>query len=261
MHIESLAYSATAPGAGGAAAAAVTGDSLTIKNSNGPAKILAWWADNQTAGFHQLIFPSGHDTTRGMRTRVRASEVDQLLADGVGPVVQPQELLSMTIAGSATAGDVELGNFLIAYDNLPGVTARHIGWDELQRRQEKLTTIDMAITGAAAGWTGSAPINSIVDLLNANRDYAVLGCGISVETCSVGLLGPDTGNVRISMPGNDTDNTTPLNWFPLLSRANNLPCIPVINSGNKASTFLSILQDENNITPTVSLYLALLRNK
>ena len=259
MHVELLSYSATAPGAAGAAAAAVTGDSLTVKNSRGPAKLIAWWADNQTAGFHQLIFPSGHDTTRGIRTRVRSSEVDQLLTQGIGVTVQPQELLSLTIAGSATAGDVESGSFLVAYNDLPGVNSRHIGWDELTRRMEKLTSIDMTITGAAAGYTGSAAINSSVDLLNANRDYAVLGCGISAETCTVALVGPDTGNVRIGMPGNDTDNDLPLNFFPLLARAFDLPCVPVINSGNKASTFLSILQDENNISPIVSLYLALLR--
>jgi hypothetical protein len=259
MHFELVSYSATAPGAAGVAATAVVGDSLIVKNSRGPAKILAWWADNQTAGFHQLIFPSGHDTTRGIRTRVRASEVDQLLSQGVGVVVQPQETLSMTIAGSAVAGDVESGSFLVAYNDLPGIAQRHIGWNELDARIEKLTTIDMAITGAAAGYTGSAGIATIVDLLNANRDYAVLGCGISLETCTVALLGPDTGNVRIGMPGNDTDNDLPLNFYPMLARAFDMPCIPVINSGNKASTFLSILQDENNITPTVSLYLALLR--
>ena len=260
MHFELVSYSATAPGAAGAAAAAVVGDSLTVKNSLGPAKILAWWADNQAAGFHQLIFPSGHDTTRGLRSRVRASEVDQLLPTGLGITVQPQEALALTISGSAVAGDVETGSMLIAYNNLPGVTSRKIGWQDLEKRVEKFTTIDMPITGVAAGYTGSATIASSVDLLNANRDYAVLGCGISLETCTVTLVGPDTGNVRIGMPGNDTDNDLPLNFFPLLSRAFDMDLIPVINSGNKASTFISILQDENNIVPSVSLYLALLKS-
>lgn len=259
MHVELVSYSATAPGAGGAAAAALSGDSLVFKNARGPGRVIAWWADNQTAGFHQLSFPSGHDTTRGLRVRVRASEVDPLLPIGVGFYVQPQETISALIAGSATAGDVESGSMLVAYDDLPGTSQRNIGWQDLQRRMEKLTSVDMAITGAAAGYTGGAAINSVSDLLLANRDYALIGGTIGAETATVWVAGPDLGNLKVGFPANETDDELGLNFFSQLARAFDLNCIPVINSGNKASTTVGILQDENNITPTVTLLLALLK--
>ena len=261
MHIELLSYFTTAAGASGAAAAAVSGDSLVVKNCNlakGPAQVLNWWPSNQAAGFHQLTFPSGHDTTRGIRERVRITEIDLLLPLGIGFPVQPQETISATIGGSATAGDVETGSLLLFYPDLPGVTQRTIDWPTLQKRLLKITTVDMAITGAAAGYTGSAALNSIIDLLMANQDYALLGITTSLATGAVTVKGPDTGNVRVGVPGNATFTDIGIDFFCYMARAFGLPIIPVINSGNKASTFVEILQNENNITPTVTLMLGLL---
>lgn len=258
MHIELVSFSATAPGSGGAAAAALAGDSLVVKNGIGPAHIVAWWADHQTAGSQQLSFPSGHDTTRGIRQRVRAGEVDQLLPEGISVPVQPQETLGITIAGSATAGDVEIGSMLLLYPDLPGSGFRGITFEELLRRKAKLVTVDVTLTGAAAGYTGSEAINAETDLLLANRDYAVLGGHVSAESATIAIAGPDTGNVRIGFPANDLEPEMGTNFFPRLARAFQAPIIPVINSGNKANTLVSFVQDENNISPGVTLMLALL---
>jgi hypothetical protein len=73
------------------------------------------------------------------------------------------------------------------------------------------------------------------------------------------MRGPDTGNVRIGVPGNDLDNEQAATFFAMLSRAYDEPMIPVINSGNKGSTYIGALQDENNASPVVSWYLALLK--
>ncbi len=258
MHLEAIAYSATAPGAG-APAAAVTGDSLVIKNSKGPAKILAAWGRQQVEGFQQFSFPSGHDTTRGYRVNVEAGLPQQLLCTGIGMEVQPQELVSITIAGSAVAGDVEQGLLMMHYDDLPGVDGRFITWEQVKSRAQLHTTVSATLTGTAAGWTGSELITAESDLLRANRDYAVLGATTNTLCAAVAISGPDTAYQRCPVPGNPDTSQELQDWFSYIARAYGRPMIPVINSGNKASTFISFLQNEDNITPLVTLYLALLK--
>jgi hypothetical protein len=259
MHIEVIGFSATAPSTG-AAAAAFTGDSLVVKNSKGAANIIGWWADQQLAGYQQLTFPSGHDTTRGIRTRVVASEVDLRWPMGVPIAVQPQELLTVSIAGSPTAGDVEQGAFLLMYDDLPGVNARLIDWNELMRRGVSNTTIENTITTTAGpGWSGAELITAESDLLHANTDYAIVGMQCSVECLALAIQGPDTGNVRIACPGNELDNDFTNGFFGMLSRALGRKTIPVINSGNKSSTFLSAAQDENAAAVPMTTFLVELR--
>jgi hypothetical protein len=259
MHIELLSYSATAPGAAGAAAAAITGDSLTIKNAKQKAQILAIWALNQTAGFHQLTFPSGHDTTRGFRVNVAASEVDMRLPIGLSLDVEPQETITATIAGSATAGDVEIGSMLVKYDDLPGVTARLKKWSEVSRQMEKLTTISFTLNSTAAGYTGEELINAESDLLMANRDYALLGFEVNTEIAAVYIRGTDTGNVKIGCPGNEQYPELTQGFFGMLSRAYDEATIPVINSGNKNSTYFGALMNENATGSLVTAHFALLK--
>lgn len=257
MHLETITYQATQPNTGGAASA-VTGDSLVIKNSKGPAHILNLWGFNQVDGFHQVVFPSAHDTTRGFRADINATDPNFRLTNGLGMDVEPQETMTITIAGSNTAGDVESGSALILYDDLPGVTARMMRWSELVRKLEKVTTISATLTGAAAGYTGSELITAESDLLRANRDYAVLGITTDVACATVSVRGPDLGYQRASLPGNPDTSQQLQEGFCLLSRAFDLPLIPIINSGNKAATFIDFVQNENNVSPLVTIYLALL---
>jgi hypothetical protein len=258
MHIELVSFSATAPGASGAAGAALAGDSLTMKNSGGAGKLIALWAKFQTTGFLQLAWPSGHDTTRGLRLRVKSGAVDNLLPEGLPPSVEPQETLTATIAGSATAGDVESACALVFYPDVPGMSQRGIDWNALQRRFEKLVTVDNSMTAAAAGYTGEEAINADSDLLQANRDYAVLGCEVDTAIAAVTMRGPDTAGVKIGMPGNPDDNENTINFFPRLSRAFGQPIIPVINSGNRANTLVGLVADENTPTVKATFHLALL---
>jgi len=257
MHTELLSWSATAPGAGPTAAAAVTGDSLTIRNGMGGSPLLvAIWARQQVAGFQQIAFPSGHDTTRGYRFNVGINEQDLAIPMGLDIEVQAQETMSVSISGSAGAGDVELGCALVHYPNLPGVTQRMISYEQLKSRMTKMTTISSTISGTAAGYTGTELITAESDLLRANTDYAVLGITTNTACGAVGLIGPDTGFTRIACPGEAEDGEEMSGFFCKLSRAHGMPFIPVINSGNKASTSIFILQDENNITPLITVFLA-----
>lgn len=258
MHTELVSFSATQPNAGGAAAA-LAGDSLIVKNGKGPARIIAWWPSQQVDGWQQLVTPTMHDTTRGFRQVVEANTIVNLLQPGLSLEVQPQETMSITIAGSNTAGDVELGMMLLHYPNLPGVEARGLTWSQLKSKMELLTTVQMTITGAAAGYTGGELINAESDLLRANRDYAILGATTSTACGAITIIGPDTGYTRVAVPGQAADADIGLDWFCSLARAQELPLIPVINSGNRNATTIGIVQNENNVSPVISLTLALLK--
>jgi hypothetical protein len=173
--------------------------------------------------------------------------------------LQPQELLSITIAGSNTAGDVETGHLLLHYDDLPGVTSRSIDWDDVLRRGEEQVTVQASIAGSGAGYSGSEAINADSDLLRANRDYALLGMETYTPCGAITLSGPDTGNVRTGVPGNDVRPDLCGNFFAMLSRAYNKKLIPVINAGNRASTNIGVAMNENAGATVVSLNLVMLR--
>jgi len=260
MHLETILAQATAPGSSGAAAAAATGDSLTIKNSLSEAQIVCVVGKSQLDGWLQVIKPSGHDTTRGFRAVVDPANIANLFAAGLGLGVRPQELLSVTLAGSGTAGDVESAVMLVHYQDLPGVSGRYIDFEELRSRADmgKLNTIQATLTGSAAGYTGKELITAESNLLQANRDYAVLGITTNIPCAGICISGPDTGYQRATVPGAVGDGDFGRDFFCSLSRAMGLPLIPVINSGNKESTYLEFIQDENNISPQVSVMLALL---
>jgi hypothetical protein len=259
MHIELLSYSATAPGAAGAAAAAIGTDSLTVKNGKG-AKMIGAWATNQLAGFHQISFPSGHDTTRGYRCDVLTGSSPAVFPLPMQMDVQAQELLSVMVAGSAVAGDVEQGAILMHYDDLPGISQRLITPAQLQSRAELLTTIQQQVASAAGPSYGTpALITAGSDLLRANRDYAVLGFTVRTNVHSVYFIGPDTSNLRVGCPGIANRPDVMAQFYIVMSNLTGRPCIPVINSGNKSSTFLGVVTDENAGNFNVTMQLALLK--
>lgn len=262
-HIELLVCSATAAAVAGSAATAVSGDrdSLTIKNAE-RARIIAGWCDMQAAGAVQIVRGTGgHDTTRDLRFRVPASEVELLWQEGIAQNVEPQETLAVTLFEAATAGDVATLAMLLEYDNLKGIEQRLMTWQELQSRALGFTTVDATLTAAVgpAFITSEELITAESDLLKANTDYAVLGYRVSVECAAVYLRGPDTGNLRVGGPGNDLDGQLTVNWFASLSRQFGRAMIPVINTGNKASTFFGCHQDENATAVPVTWYLARLK--
>lgn len=258
MLLDSIGVIATAPGAAGAAGAAVTGDSLTIKAGTPGTNIwmLGYSALNQTAGFHQLTAPSFNDTTRGLRWTVPAA-----LATLISPLkllqpLQPQLVLTSLIAGSAVAGDIEQGCIQVLYEDLPGQAGRYI--DEatlMQRAVREMTIVQTPATGAAGGWSGSAAINSASDLLRANTDYAVVGITTSVAACAIGLRAPDWANARVAVPGSTTFLREGARWFLDLSEATGIGLIPVFNSANKGAVNLDAMVDENGADPIVTVHL------
>jgi len=261
MHIEAVGFSATAPGSSGATASAFSGDSLTTKNKRegSRAMLAALWGLNQTAGWQQVTWPTAHDRTRGFRYPVPASQVSIGVYGFLAPKVEGQEDITATIAGSATAGDIEIGVALMWYEDVPGIAGRLIGADEAKSRVEKITTVFATLaTGTSGGWSGSEVITAESDLLLANRDYAVLGAVVQDRCAAVGLRAPDWGGQRIAVPGEPNDAELTSRFFVELSARMQLPAVPVFNSGNKGNVLLDAAQDENGTDVDVAWVLGLL---
>lgn len=262
MHLEAVGFGATAPGASGAAAAAFTGDSLTIKNARTGSRILivGHISDQQTLGWQQMTHPSGHDTTRGYRASVPTGVTGNLLPVGLSIPMQPQELMSVTILGSATAGDIEQGVFLVWYEDSPFVVGHLITNDELMSRAVDVTTVQLSLaTGTAGGWSGSEAINADSDLLRANTDYAILGVTSTAECLAVGIRAPDFGGQRVAIPAGAGWQQEQAEWFPRLAQETKLPMIPVFNSANRANILIDAAQDENGADFVGSIILAQLK--
>ena len=258
MHIEIVTLKATAPGSSGAAATANTGDSLVVKNGKGVIKTLATWATRQTAGFTQTITPSSHDTTRGYRAGVQAGQAMFTTPLGESLEFTGQETIAQTIAGSATAGDIELDSLLMFYADFPGITMRTITDGHMHSRLDMMTTVEASVAAVATGEYSQEAITADSDLLKANRDYAVLGMSSRTAAHALTIQSPDFGNIRVGVPGFLRPEITS-QFFALLSRIHGMACIPVFNSGNKAQVNIGFVADENAAATLVTVYLALLK--
>ena len=259
---ELIAMQATQPNTGAAPTIAPGSGTTTlqIRYSTKRPKIRQQWTKNQTAGFFQAILNSQHDTTRNYRFNVAAATMAFQLAWDLPSLCNPNETIVPTLSGSNVASDVETACILMEYEELGGMEGAYIGAKELADRFSGIqTTVDMPLTGAAAGWTGAAAIDSVTRLLRAGEEYAVLGITTDVACAAVAIQGPCTGNYRFGFPGDTTQIERQHQLYKLASALSGTPMIPVLNASDAGSTQLSFLQDENNITPNVTLHLALLK--
>lgn len=227
-------------------------DTLVVRKAINP-RLLNFWVDAQTtAGTLRIFSPLMHDAAQGLRFDDVLSEVDPLLAYGFYQPLQSQDTLTVQLSGSAGAGDLDSVGLLFYYESLPGSEGRFI--DESTARERAVQPFDIENTlalGTAGNWSGEEAINAEFDLTKAETDYCLVGYQTDTECTSLGWRGPDTGNIRASGPGNETDKHYTANWFQMLSREYGLPLIPVINSANKAATLIAGAQDENGADPTV----------
>lgn len=258
MHIEIQTFQATAPGAAGAAGAANTGDSLTIKNGRGKIEVLSAWSTRQLAGFSQFNTPSSHDTTRGYRVGCPLATGELTMALGNSMRVEAQETIASLMAGSVTAGDIELDSLLVYYENFPGIDMRSTTPQSAMSRAEKITTIESSVASVATGQYAEEAITADSDLLQANRDYAVLGMSARTVSHALTLKAPDFGNIRVGVPGMLRPEISQ-QWFMLQSKAHNLPLVPVFNSGNKGNVLVGFVMNENAAATVITLHLALLK--
>lgn len=257
--LDTVTSTGTAIGATLATTTIAPGDSFQIKNAalNTDVFLLNFWTDNQVAGEVRIRSPKLHDNVDAIRARAQIGVLKALMPFGAPQKLYPQDVEIVELSGSAVAGDIESVVQMIYYASLPGQDARLFTWDQVRPRIRNILGVRLAITiGTTAGYNGSRAINGDVDLLKANQDYAVLGMTTNTETAAVCLRGPDTANLRVSVPGEPDLTEDTAWWFRLLSIHYGLPTIPIINSANKGGTLIDVAGDENGGTANVVVWLA-----
>src|SRR5439155_4853976 len=236
--LDTVTATGTAIGAALAALTINAGDSFTIKNASLSSDVwlLNFWVDAQLAGIVRIRSPKFHDNTDAIRSRTRVNCLEPLLPWGFPQRLTPQDTEIVELQGSVTAGDIESVVQVIYYADLPVQAGRFLTYDAARQRMANFFGNRLAITvGSTAAYSGARAINAVQDLLKANTDYAVFGMTSDLRVSAICLKGPDTGNVRVSVPGG-ADVLGALrygaDWFRWLSLGYSMPLIPFINSAN-----------------------------
>ena len=256
--LEAISGYVTAPGTTQTALTMSSGDSRTVKSAKPGSKILllAAWADNQGAGTLRIFSSRMHDAAQGLRLRVTASEVDNLLPEGAIQKLFSNDSITIDLSGSATAGDVESAVLLFYYEDIDGHDSKLITHDELQKRGMNEMAVENTLAlGTGGGWTGAEAINVEFDQIKADAYYALAGFIVDGECAAVAWRGPDTANARVAGPGNELDRNITKSWFVDLARRFNMALIPVFNGNNKGTIQVDGMQDENGTDVLVNTIL------
>lgn len=238
LAIDTVGFVATNPGAS-AAGTMLIGDPAAVRNfqSTDRAYIMELFRQGATEGLVAARSPLLHDAVRGVQFTPSETPSALLLPRRGNQPVKAQDTIQYFIGGGGA--EVDLGGSQIWYSNLPGIAARLHMWGDLDPLIVNIEVVEVDFnTNATAGQWADTVITTTQNLLKANTDYAVLGGIVDVAVCMFGIKGPDTGNLRICMPGVVRSEVTS-EYFARFSDDNGIPYIPVINSANQGSTFLS----------------------
>lgn len=267
--LEIIAGFVTAPDTTQTALTMAAGNSLTVRAAapNAPVRLLTAWVDAQLRGVCRVRSPKLHDNVQGIRFATIASMPQPPIDPMFSQTLYSQDVLTVDLSGSATAGDIETFAALIRYDDLPGQNARLVLPSDVKARMVNLVTVENTLaTGTAGGWSGEEAINADFDLWKANTDYALLGYTVSPvagqtvgECAAVRFRGPDTGNLGVGGPGMEDMRHLTGRWFVWLSERSGLPCIPVFNSANRGGTLVDAATDENGLDVIVTSFWAELK--
>lgn len=247
---ETIAASATAPGAGGAAMAAVTGDSLRIRDAKS-AQIVDMGALRQASGRTRLTSPLLHDNTVGL---MYPSAIDsRWLRMPLPQELAPQDTLSLNATGSAVAGDVELFWATVRYEEIGGIDGRFTNKENVRKKAVEFYMPELTIVTTGAGWTGSVTLASANDAWKANKDYAIIGIvprEAQANIAGIGLVGPDWGNLRIMVPYDQVQAEACGRYFWDIMDDD---AIPVVNASQRSNVTLTGLGNENAATVVFAL--------
>lgn len=254
--LDTIVTSAVNPGAGPATFAASPGDSLVVRNfaPASEAKLIQITRRGATTGFFRVRSPLLHDNVRGIMVTTGQTPSLFALPERVSQPLYAQD--GLIAEGSGGAAETDLGILTVWYRDLIGVAARlHMGGD-VESIIKSIKPVTVAVTSSATiGTWVDTVITTTEDLLHANTDYAVLGFVTNVALGYVAVKGQDTGNLRVGGPGSiNVEDTS--DYFADQSAFHNIPYIPVFNSANKGSFFVSVVDSAASTAATITLILA-----
>jgi hypothetical protein len=197
-----------------------------------------------------------HDNVEGIQYITPETPGEFLFPKGAAQTLRAQDTLSVTTTGGTAESD--LVYLSLYYNDLPGIAARlRMPADVFPHIQQYKVLNTAVTTSATTGTWNDTVITTTEDLLIANRDYAVLGYITDVAVAVVAVKGTDTGNLRIGGPGTAASRDTS-NFFIEWSDREGTPHIPIINSANKGSIFISAADSAASTAVKVQLILALM---
>lgn len=236
------------------------GDSGQVRNFNptSQAYIDRVTRVGATSGSVRLLSPYLHDNVRGITFTSSQSPATRLMPRWNTEYLQPQDTLTVQLTGGAAESD--LASVSIYYSNLSAGSARLHSLGDIMGNIAHIKPMTVAVTNSATigTWTDTL-INTTEALLRANTDYAVLGYLTDTAMGLCGIKGLETLNLRIAGPAVTDSNITEdffINWTN--DRAQ--PHIPVFNSANIGSTYVSTCDAVASSTANVQLVLAQLTN-
>lgn len=237
----------------------LAGNSLTLRNAKEGSKIwlIGAWALNQANDtWLRIRSPRLHDNVEGMTFAVEAGSLRPLLPWGVKQELISQDTLVVEMMDAGAVADLDYACLLVWYEDLPGVDGRFITIEDYKQRARNVVAIrNTLIVDTDGTYDAEEAINAEFDLLKANTDYALMGCVVRDAVPCVRYRGTDTGNLGIGVPGGVGEHWMFGGFFLRLAEMTGLPCIPVINSANKANLLIDIPATENDITEEVSTIL------
>jgi len=259
------------------ALAAATGDSLSIIDfpDGDNAYVEEICAGNSATKMEVAVYsPRFGDNQYGLRlqqmfnpTLSGADGVPQfLLPAEVDIPVYSTDVLNVQVNGAAS----DNANVMLQlyYENIRGAGQRLAHWETVRglvmqpgAYASRTLAVEVTVTpGTTGNYGSSVALNANDDRLQADFDYALLGYTTDQPLLCVGIRGPDTGYYRIPMPAS-WDARKSAGYFIAQDVSRPSPHIPIINSNNKATTFLDAIHPANAGATKVSLLLAQLSSR
>lgn len=240
----------------------LNGQSATIRataNGNAPVTLESIFTDFQDAGDFRIRSPRMHDDVNGIRLAAPAG-IPQIAVNEYfeQPLYSQDTLIVEAVFTAApTVAHISLGYLFVYYDDVPGIQANLRSWNEVQPNIVDILTIPVTPTSSATAgnWGAGVALNSSVDLFKANTLYALLGYLTPVSFGAWSIQGVDIGNLQLGGPGTTVAKDT-RGFFPYMGDEIGKPCIPIINSQNKASTLVNVSAIATATAFEISLILA-----
>lgn len=238
-----------------------TGDVVTVRSTEGGGNVALeqMWGQSATGGIARVRSPRMHDAAQGIRLRVPAALPKPLM-----PMQSRQTLYSqdqLIIESSGGGAETDLLALLLYYDNLPGINANLATWDQIAPRIVNYHGVESNLTtSATAGQYGGAQaLSANFNTLKRNESYAILGYTIDAEAGTIGITGPDIGNLRIGGPG-VVDPYVTGGWFVDMAQLIGKPMIPIIQSANVENTIVDIAATQVSAARNVTFMVAELKS-